>query len=196
MHINVVEGGKKFWLCRSGSSFLRGPDQDNRSSVHENRFRFYYNTPKQLALLYRKENLDQLPRDTPWHTVLAVLAKTQKELKGGTPRVYPSQNAADLLELVRDGKETVFCAQYCYLTVQFLQSLGFYARYVTIIGYEVCEVWLPDEKQWVALDPTNGIYYVDAQGKNFPSSKSPSLKKQKRHVGHASRRIAHLPLQD
>jgi len=167
IHISIVEGGKIFFGLPQRVIIPQTAGEDNRSYVHENRFRFYYNTPKQLAPLFKKENLGQLRRKNDWDTVLAVMAKTRNELKDGMPRVYPTQNAADLLDLVRDGKETVFCAQYCYLTVQFLQALGMYARYITILGHEVCEVWLPAENQWVALDPTNGIYFIDASNKKM-----------------------------
>jgi hypothetical protein len=51
--------------------------------------------------------------------------------------------------------------------VQCLQSLGYKARYVTIQGHEVTEVWSPELSKWVMLDPLYELYVRQA---NIPLS--------------------------
>jgi hypothetical protein len=44
-------------------------------------------------------------------------------------------------------------------------SLGYPARYVTVVDHEVIEGWLRDEGRWVCLDPLHAATYVDEAGR-------------------------------
>ncbi len=140
-------------------------EQKAMARVTESRFRFYYDRPADLKTLYVNEKLNLLKRESDWETVLAVLRWSSKQFKSAHPDTYPSQNASVLIPLLRSGQVKGFCAQYCYVCVQALQSMGFFARYVTLLGHEVCEVWVPSLEQWVCLDPTSGSTFVDERGK-------------------------------
>jgi hypothetical protein len=140
------------------------PGQNAMAAVHQSRFKFYYNRPEEMKELYKGEHLKNLRGKTDWQTIENVLMRVSSELKSGAPTVYPPEDARDVLDLFRNKKEEIFCAQYCYVTVQFLQSLGYFARYITIKGHEICEVWVPQYHKWVCLDPTNDAYFSDDAG--------------------------------
>ena len=133
----------------------------------ESRFRFYYDTPASLARLRTEEKLDRLRGKDDWETVLNVMHWSRKQFDPGTPRDYPTQNAVDLLKVLRSKQEEGFCAQYCYITVEALQSLGFKARYITIIGHEVAEAWVPSLRKWVLIDTYNNVHFEDDKGRKL-----------------------------
>jgi hypothetical protein len=136
--------------------------EEKMALVSESRFRFYFNRQNILHALKVSEKLERLRKTNDWDTVEAVVQNIRSQLHPGGLKVYPSQNAVEILRESKNGSLKVFCAQYCYLTVQSLQALGFYARYLTINGHEVCETWLPQFQKWVCLDPMNDVYYEDA----------------------------------
>jgi hypothetical protein len=163
--IRIVHGQESnFRLSPKRVVILEKDRQVSMAVVHASRFKFYYNRPDELKPLYERENLGRLRGKTDWQTIQNVLERITDELKPGIPSVYPPKNAIKILDLYRHRKIEVFCAQYCYVTVQFLQSLGYFARYITINGHEICETWVPQYQKWVCLDPTNGVYFVDAAG--------------------------------
>ncbi len=169
IQLNIIEddGGESFSPPnRIVVKYLEGEGQG--SKVVRSRFAFRYDTPVQLQELFVRENLDQLTADTQWETVLNVLGWTRDQFPPGTPGEYPSQNALTLLKIIRSGEEKGFCAQYCYILAQALQSMGFYARHVSLSNHEVDEVWLPEEGKWVCLDPLYQAYFTDDQ--NTPLS--------------------------
>ena len=111
------------------------------------------------------EDIGQLYGANEWETVLNVLEWTRDQFPPGKPGEYPSQNALTLLKEMRSGEEEGFCAQYCYILVQALQSMGFYSRHVSLSNHEVNEVWLPERGKWVCLDPLNQAYFTDAESR-------------------------------
>jgi hypothetical protein len=148
----------------------RIPETDEQlkmATPTESRFRFYYDSPAKLAGFRSEEKLDKLRGKDDWETVLNVVGWSRKQFEPGTPRNYPAQNAVELLKVLRSKKEQGFCAQYCYITVQSLQALGFKARYVTIIGHEVAEVWVPSLKKWVLIDTLNNVHFEDDKGRKL-----------------------------
>jgi hypothetical protein len=76
----------------------------------------------------------------------------------GRPDPYPPINAIIILDKIRKGETGGFCAQYCFVLVQCLQSLGYKARYVTVKEHEVTEVWSPGFSKWIMLDPLYELY--------------------------------------
>jgi hypothetical protein len=83
----------------------------------------------------------------------------------GTPNPYPPPDARIILRDIRSGFTGGFCAQYCFVLCQAIQSFGIPARMVTITGHEVVEGWLRDERRWVLLDPTYRLQVIDAGGR-------------------------------
>jgi len=142
-------------------------EQEKRVRVMDSRFRFVYDDTKDLRRFLLDEKLDMLRGTDEWNTIENVLKWSRAQFEPGTPKVYPTQNASRLLPILRSKKEEGFRAQYCYVTVQALQALGFKARYITITGHEVAEVWVPKMKKWVALDPMNAAYFEDSKGRKL-----------------------------
>ena len=141
------------------------PKEEKMSVVRENRFLFRYDTPNALKEFRLSENLDKLRANDDWVTARRVMNWARKQFEPSNIKIYPSQNALILLHKIRSGQGQGFCAQYCYLTVQALQSLGYIARYVTIRGHEICEVWLPDREKWVVLDSYNEAFFINKEKK-------------------------------
>lgn len=142
-------------------------EQEKMSRVTEPRFRFRFDEPKDLRRLLVDEKLETLRERDDWGTVVNVLKWGRAQFEPGTPQVYPTQNASRLLPALRSGRQEGFCAQYCYVTVQALQALGFTARYITIDGHEVAEVYVPRMRKWIAIDPMYAAYYEDARGRKL-----------------------------
>lgn len=138
--------------------------QADAARLRRSRFRFRYDAPSALRDFRREERLDEMRKDDDLQTALGVMHWARAQFEPKSPEWYPPQNARDLLREIRNGDAKGFCAQYCYLTVQALQALGFAARHVTIDAHEICEVWLPDRDRWVALDPLNESYFTDVIG--------------------------------
>lgn len=82
----------------------------------------------------------------------------QSSVAPGRPDPYPPIDAMAILDKIRAGETGGFCAQYCFVMVQCLQSLGYKARYITVKGHEVTEVWSPELSRWVMLDPLYELY--------------------------------------
>lgn len=141
-----------------------GEDQEPMARVKESRFRFYFDEPAAMRDFYRSENLGALRGKTDWETALNSLKWARRQFEPGTPSDYPPQDAPSLLKGLRSGQVRGFCAQYCYVLVQALQALGLKARYVTLKGHEIAEVWLREEGRWAALDPMNAAYFTNADG--------------------------------
>lgn len=153
-------------------------EQENMSKVKMPRFRFYYNTPKEMKEFYRKENLFRLKRPTDWETVEEVVKWVYNQINFGEPTTYyPTQNAMELLVRMRDNNNIGFCAHYCYITVQALQSLGFFARHITNNGHEICEVFVPQYDKWVCLDPTYNSIYVDENNNKLSAFEISEMRK-------------------
>ncbi|OGR89571.1 MAG: hypothetical protein A2992_04000 [Elusimicrobia bacterium RIFCSPLOWO2_01_FULL_59_12] len=151
-------------LPRNRVKILHTPEQRAMAKLNASRFRFFYNTPRELRTLREREGLDALRGETDWDTVRNTLLWTRRQFEPGRPRVYRTTNALELLPALRAGKESGFCAHYCYVLVQSLQALGLYARHVTIQGHEVAEAWVPSLGKWVCLDPNHGAYFADSKG--------------------------------
>lgn len=151
--------------------------------MDRSRFRFSYDSPSRLKKLYERESLASLRGASNWQTVINVMRWSNQCIKvPGSPDVYVSQDANELIPQLRSGKLQGFCAHYCYLTVQALQALGYFARYVTIQGHEICEVWVPDLKKWVALDPMHNVYFEDSSGLKLSALEIARAKEGLRYV--------------
>jgi len=134
------------------------------SAVQQSRFYFRYDSPEDLREFRLAENLDKLHADDDWTTARNVMHWARNQFEHSPLETYPPQNALAMLREIRAGRATGFCAQYCYLTVQALQALGCPARYVSIQGHEVCEVWLSSRQKWILLDPDHDAFFTDPKG--------------------------------
>jgi hypothetical protein len=127
---------------------------------HHPRFHFTFDNEKVLKLLRKREKLDDLITGTKndMEVFLRLMTWVRSQWSPGRPDPYPPIDAIVILDKIRAGETGGFCAQYCYVLVQCLQSLGYKARYVTVKGHEVTEVWSPELSKWVMLDPLYELY--------------------------------------
>jgi hypothetical protein len=142
-------------------------DKSESSIPKEPRFRFYYDTREGLKWFRLGEKLDTLRGSDDWQTALNVVRWTREQFEPGTPGNYTQQNAAKLLPLLRSGKEQGGAAQYSFIAAQALQALDLRARYVSIAGHQVVEVWLPSHGRWIVVDPMNAVHFEDARGRKL-----------------------------
>jgi hypothetical protein len=134
---------------------------------HGSRFRFTFDPPEALAELRQQERLDDVVvgSTSDRDAFRRLMEWTGDQWQLGTPSPYPPPDARVILRDVRAGFTGGFCAQYCFVLTQAIQSFGIPARLVTITGHEVVEAWLRDEGRWVVLDPTYRLQVVDAVGR-------------------------------
>jgi len=127
---------------------------------HHSRFYFSFDTAKVLGQLRKKEGLDKIiaGAKTDVEVFSRLMSWVRAQWSPGRPDPYPPINAIVILDKIRKGETGGFCAQYCFVLVQCLQSLGYKARYVTVKGHEVIEVWSPGLLKWVMLDPLYELY--------------------------------------
>ncbi len=134
---------------------------------HRPRFLFSFDPPEALAELRIEEKLDSVidgaTSDIDRFRRLTAWARARFE--PGVPDPYPPLDARIILRDIRSGFTGGFCAQYNYVLAQALMSLGYPARYVTVVDHEVIEAWLRDERRWVCLDPLHSATYVDEEGR-------------------------------
>jgi len=134
---------------------------------HQSRFHFTFDTPKGLAPLRREESLDEVVGGGPLdqEKLLRLMRWTRAQWEPGRPDPYPPFDAREILDLIRSGRTSGFCAQYAFVLVQAIQSFGVPARGVTITGHEVIEAWLVNEERWVMLDPHHELVVLDKDGR-------------------------------
>lgn len=127
---------------------------------HHPRFYFSFDSKEILKPLRKREKLDHLIAEakTDMEVFRRLMSWTRAQWSPGKPDPYPPINAIVILDKIRRGETGGFCAQYCFVLVQCLQSLGYKARYVTIKRHEVTEVWSPELLKWVMLDPLYELY--------------------------------------
>jgi len=127
---------------------------------HHRRFHFTFDNEEVLRPLRNREQLDKVVTGakTDMGVFLQLMKWVRAQWSPGRPDPYPPIDAIVILDKIRKGKTGGFCAQYCFVLVQCLQSLGYKARYVTIKGHEVTEVWSPELSKWVMLDPLHELY--------------------------------------
>lgn len=122
---------------------------------HRRRFVFSFDDPLVLQPLRKRERLDFVLKGTRGD--LEVFQRLMKWVRAqwspSRPDPYPPINALIILDKIRKGETGGFCAQYCFVLCQALQSLGYKARYVTVKGHEVIEAWSPKYNKWIMLDP-------------------------------------------
>jgi hypothetical protein len=127
---------------------------------HQTRFNFTFDKKEILKSLRNREKLDKViaGTKTDMEVFLRLMKWVRAQWSPGRPDPYPPINAIVILDKIREGVTGGFCAQYCVVLVQCLQSLGYKARYVTIKGHEVTEVWSSELLKWVMLDPLYELY--------------------------------------
>jgi hypothetical protein len=127
---------------------------------HHPRFHFTFDNEEVLRPLRNREQLDKvvIGARTDIEVFLQLMVWVRSQWSPGRPDPYPPIDAIVILDKIRAGQTGGFCAQYCFVLVQCLQSLGYKARYVTIKGHEVTEVWSPELSKWVMLDPLYELY--------------------------------------
>lgn len=127
---------------------------------HHSRFRFTFDNEEALSLLRNRAKLDQViaGAKTDMEVFLRLMNWVRAQWTPGRPDPYPPIDALVILDKIRRGETGGFCAQYCFVLVQSLQSLGYKARYVTVEGHEVIEVWSLAFAKWVMLDPLYELY--------------------------------------
>ncbi len=128
--------------------------------VHHPRFYFSFDNKEILKPLRKREKLDQViaGAKADMEVFSQLMSWVRAQWSPGRPDPYPPINAIVILDKIRRGETGGFCAQYCFVLVQCLQSFGYKARYVTIKGHEVTEVWSPGLSKWVMLDPLYELY--------------------------------------
>jgi hypothetical protein len=134
------------------------------------RFVYSYDSVEALGEFRKGEHLDSVVFGckTDFDIAVKLMHWVRSQWEPGKPSPYPPINAMEILKRIRDGETGGFCAQYCYVFVQAMQSFGYKARYVTIRNHEVSEVFLPSMDRWVCFDPFYDSYYVNEKG--FPLS--------------------------
>lgn len=137
------------------------PDQ-----VHyRTRFNFTFDPAEALAELREAEGLEAIAGSGPdFERVVNLLHWTSAQWEPGRPDPYPPFDAKIILQEIRAGRTGGFCAQYNYVFVQAVASLGIPARYVTVVNHEVTEVWIEELDKWVCFDPLHDAYFTDARG--------------------------------
>ncbi|MCK5057498.1 MAG: transglutaminase domain-containing protein [Candidatus Aminicenantes bacterium] len=130
---------------------------------HQSRFNFTFDPPEVLKKYRESENLDQVTAGTrsDFKKTLRLMKWTRDQWEPGLPDPYPPINALRILAEIRSGWTGGFCAQYNYVFVQGLQSLSIPARYITVLGHEVTEVWIKEFEKWLCFDPLHNAYYTD-----------------------------------
>ncbi len=139
------------------------------SVVQSGRFVFSFEPADAVSDLRASERLDQVVAGT---TAAEEAARklsrwVRDQWEPGRPDPYPPPDAEVILRDIRAGRTGGFCAQYCYVLVQAIASLGGRARFVTISEHEVVEVWLPVEKRWTMLDPHYQVQVLDPAGRSL-----------------------------
>jgi len=131
------------------------------------RFRFTFDRPQDLADLRKQEKLDDVVAGAhdELERCIRLMRWTRRQWEPGVPNPYPPLDARIILRDIRSGFTKGFCAQYNYVLVQGLQSLGIYARYVTLMGHEVIEARPRELNRWVCLDPLYDTLYTDDAGR-------------------------------
>ena len=134
---------------------------------HQTRFRFTYDPAPVLDDLRQGEGLDGVVAGAPTEAeAWRRLARwTARQWEKGIPNPYPPPDARIILGDIRAGFTGGFCAQYCVVLIQAIQSFGAPARQVTIEGHEVVEAWVADELRWIMLDPTYDLVVLDGDGR-------------------------------
>lgn len=129
---------------------------------HHPRFHFTFDDEKSLRPLRTREQLHNViaGAKTDIGVFLQLMSWVRGQWSPGRPDPYPPIDATVILDNIRRGETGGFCAQYCFVLVQCLQSLGYKARYVTVKGHEVAEVWSPELSKWVMLDPLYELYIL------------------------------------
>lgn len=127
---------------------------------YQTRFNFTFDNKEILRPLRNGEKLDKViaGTKTDMEIFLRLMTWVRAQWSPGRPDPYPPINAIVILDKIRKRETGGFCAQYCFVLVQSLQSLGYKARYVTVKGHEVTEVWSPELLKWVMLDPLYELY--------------------------------------
>jgi hypothetical protein len=130
---------------------------------HQTRFNFTFDDKEILKPLRDREKLNKViaGTKTDMEVFLRLMQWVRAQWSPGRPDPYPPINAMVILDKIRKGETGGFCAQYCFVLVQCLQSLGYKARYVTIKGHEVTEVWSPEFAKWLMLDPLYELYITE-----------------------------------
>jgi hypothetical protein len=136
---------------------------------HHPRFHFTFDNEEVLRPLRNREQLDKVVTGakTDIEVFLQLMEWVRSQWSPGRPDPYPPIDAILILDKIRAGETGGFCAQYCFVLVQCLLSLEYKARYVTIKGHEVTEVWSPELSKWVMLDPLYELYVTKG---NIPLS--------------------------
>ncbi len=134
---------------------------------HTPRLHFTFDPPEALAALRAEEKIDRVVAGAAddLDAFRTLTAWTRSQFEPGVPSPYPPLDARIILRDVRSGFTGGFCAQYNYVLVQALQSLGYRARYVSVVNHEVAEAWARDARRWICLDPLHRATYVDESGR-------------------------------
>jgi hypothetical protein len=136
---------------------------------HVSRLRFTFDPAEALLALREEERLDSIVvgARSDDEAFRRLMTWAGDQWQRGTPNPYPPPDARVILRDIRAGLTGGFCAQYCFVLIQAIQSFGVPARMVTIDGHEVVEAWLRDESRWVVLDPTYSLQVLNDRGRTL-----------------------------
>lgn len=124
-------------------------------------------TEPKLARLAAREHLAGLVAGIPrqFDQLVHVQDWVNAQWPDGTPDPYPPWNALTVLDWIRSGRTSGFCAQYSQVFLQALASLGYSARYIEIgsrdnpYAHYLTEVWSNDYNKWVVMDADYNLHF-------------------------------------
>lgn len=100
---------------------------------------------------------------TDLEKVLRLAHWAETQFPAGDPfQKYPPYDALDILRMIRQKHTGGFCAQYSVLFAQACLAYGYPSRIVGTVnktfddGHVIAEVYLPEMKKWIAVDPEIG----------------------------------------
>jgi hypothetical protein len=142
---------------------------DPQRVEHRSRLQFSFDPPELLAALRAEERLDDhvTGSRSDQEAWARLMVWTRAQWQPGRPDPYPPPDARIILRDVRADATGGFCAQYCFVLAQAIQSFGVPARLVTVVGHEVVEAWLRDERRWVMFDPTYRLQVAESSGRRL-----------------------------
>lgn len=148
-------------------------EPEPRRSASDYRLRVEHWAEPRVSELRRRENLDAVVGGASGELEVftRLMSWTNAQWSVGNPEPYPGPSALDILDDIRAGRTSGFCAQYAFVLADALKSFGYWSvrtlelETVAGEGHVVVEVFSGDVNGWVVLDPTFDIRYESVEGR-------------------------------
>lgn len=140
--------------------------------------RFHWHPDPDLRARLRSESglaADLADASSPWAEILHLMHWVRGLSEHEAWDEAPDLSALRLLEDARAGRIAFRCVEYAHMLQQVLAAFGFPARVVGLrrqgsdegLGkaHVVVDVWSPDHRKWVELDPQFDTAYEDSNGR-------------------------------